>query len=109
MKLTLLKLDDPINDRIMRTAKKNGFKNKTDWIRWAIDRQLDKSEKAEKKIEGIAIDENGVPSLPEYKKEKEYKFYLWNGEERYGSGKDIDEAMNNAKLKATDILDFTEQ
>lgn len=89
--------------------KKNGFKSKRDWIRWAIERQLDVTEKAVKKIEGTAIDESGIPSIPEYKEEKEYTFILHDGDERRGKGTSVHEAWIQAGIKHyEDILDFHE-
>lgn len=123
-KLILLKVDEDINKRIVKTSKKNGFKSKTDWIRWAIARQLSTSETAEKTIEGTAIDENGIQSLPSYVREiepfpvidlpekkkelPEFVFFMADGSERREIGNDVKEAMKKLNITDDDILDWNE-
>lgn len=109
--LILLPIDGNDNDRIIKMMDKTGFKSKKKWINWAIKRQLDESEKALKKIQGTAIDESGVPSLPEYvePKEKEFSFILHDGSERRGCGLDARQALASAGINSyEEVLDFNE-
>lgn len=107
-KMILISIEDNANDRMIKTMNKNGFKSKKAWIRWAINQQLQISERALKRIEGTAIDESGVPSIPHYveKKEVEFVFIMHDGTEQRAHGKDMDEAMKSINIDYEDVLSW---